>query len=164
MPASRTGVQNQHGPLSPATGGRSGSEHEKRGESMNAKEKAPTHEATRAEAVETAAFGGAAISFDQCNMLAAERQIKIADCLGNSPESAVTGRELCALTGLDSRTIRAQIERERRSGALIVSDNKSGYWLTDDPAEAQRFARSMLHRSREIARTARAVEKAAGLL
>ena len=67
------------------------------------------------------------------------------------------------MTGLDHRTIRAQIEQERRAGALIVADNKSGYWVTDDPAEAQRFARSMKHRAKEILRTARAIERGAGL-
>ncbi len=131
---------------------------------MTAKEKAPTSAATLAEAgVEIAACGRAAISYDHITTAAAGRQIKIADYLGHSQESAVTGRELCALTGLDHRTIRAQIEQERRAGALIVADNKSGYWVTDDPAEAQRFARSMKHRAKEILRTARAIERGAGL-
>ena len=95
---------------------------------MTAKEKAPTSAATLAEAgVEIAACGRAAISYDHITTAAAGRQIKIADYLGHSQESAVTGRELCALTGLDHRTIRAQIEQERRAGALIVADNKSGY-------------------------------------
>ena len=67
------------------------------------------------------------------------------------------------MTGLDGREVRRQIERERRAGALIVSNNKDGYYLTNDPAEAQRFARSMQHRAREILRTARAIEEAAGV-
>ena len=111
---------------------------------MNTKEKAPTSAATLAEAgVEIAACGRAAISYDHITTAAAGRQIKIADYLGHSQESAVTGRELCALTGLDHRTIRAQIEQERRAGALIVADNKSGYWVTDDPAEAYEAARKL---------------------
>ena len=138
---------------------------------MSAKEKARPAGGTAERAAETAAFGGAAISYDYLTTTAAGRQIKIADYLGHSQESAVTGRELCAvtgrelcaLTGLDHRTIRAQIEQERRAGALIVADNKSGYWVTDDPAEAQRFARSMKHRAKEILRTARAIERGAGL-
>lgn len=116
----------------------------------------------RAEA-ETAAYGRAAISFDYSTTAKAHRQTKIADYLGHSRESAITGRELCALTGLDHRTIRVQIERERRSGALIVADCQHGYWVTSDPAEAQRFAHSMRHRASEILRTARAIEGAAGL-
>ena len=59
--------------------------------------------------------------------------------------------------------IRKEIEVERRAGALIISDNAHGYYLTDDPVEAQKFARSMRHRAGQIIRTARAVEEAAGL-
>ncbi|NCE63569.1 hypothetical protein D1159_03000 [Pseudoflavonifractor sp. 524-17] len=72
-------------------------------------------------------------------------------------------RHLESLTNLPGREVRRQIERERRAGALIISDNQHGYFLTDDPAEAQRFARSMQHRAREILRTARAIEKGAGI-
>ena len=115
---------------------------------------------TPERAAETAACGRAAISCDNFTITAMGRQI-IADYLGHSQENAITGRELCALTGLDHRTIRAQIEQERRAGALIVADNKSGYWVTDDPAEAQQFARGMKHRAKEILRTARAIERAA---
>ena len=78
-------------------------------------------------------------------------------------ENAIPRRELERLTGLDGRTVRLMIERERRAGVLIISNNSSGYYLTDDPAEAQRFARSMRHRAGEIVRTARAIEEAAGL-
>ena len=59
--------------------------------------------------------------------------------------------------------VRRQIERERRAGELIVSNNRDGYYLTDDPAEAQRFARSMRGRASEIVKTARAIEEAAGV-
>lgn len=89
---------------------------------------------------------------------------RVADLLSHGAGHGQTITDLERLTGCRSREIRKQIERERRAGALIISDNQHGYFLTDDPAEAQRFARSMLHRSREITRTARAVEKAAGLL
>lgn len=130
---------------------------------MNTKEKAPTSAATLAEAAAGTTACKASIPMFDCTTSAAGRQIKIADYLGHSQEGAVTGRELCALTGLDHRTVRAQIEHERRSGALIVADNKSGYWVTDDAGEAQRFARSMKHRAREILRTARAIERGAGL-
>ena len=77
--------------------------------------------------------------------------------------SGVPLRHLEKLAGLPGREVRRQIERERRAGALIISDNQHGYFLTDDPAEAQRFARSMQHRAREILRTAWAIEGAAGL-
>lgn len=130
---------------------------------MTEKENRPGDCGTRTAGTETAAYGRAAISFDYSTTAKAHRQTKIADYLGHSRESAITGRELCALTGLDHRTIRVQIERERRSGALIVADCQHGYWVTSDPAEAQRFAHSMRRRAGEILRTARAIEGAAGL-
>lgn len=130
---------------------------------MNTNGKTRPGAGTPERATETAAFGEATISCNHSTTAAADRQIKISDYLGHSQESAVTGRELCALTGLDHRTIRAQIEQERRAGALIVADNKSGYWVTDDPAEAQRFARSMKHRAKEILRTAQAIERGVAL-
>ena len=130
---------------------------------MTKKEKAPTSAATlTGAAAETTACRASIPMFD-CTTAAAGRQIKIADYLGHSPESAITGRELCALTRLDHRTVRAQIEQERRGGQLIVSDCQHGYWLTSDPAEAQRFACSMRHRARQIVLTAQAIEEAAGL-
>lgn len=114
---------------------------------------------------ETAAFGRAAISISNFTTAAADRQPGfIASLLLYGPENGLTLKDLVQLTQWPERAIRKEIEAERRAGALIISDNAHGYFLTDDPAEAQRFARSMLHRSREIARTARAVEKAAGLL
>ena len=88
--------------------------------------------------------------------------MRIADLLSHGAENGVPLRHLEKLAGLPGREVRRQIERERRAGALIISDNQHGYFLTDDPAEAQRFARSMQHRAREIWRTAQAVEKAAG--
>lgn len=89
--------------------------------------------------------------------------MRIADLLSHGPENGVTLRHLEKLTGRDGRTVRRQIERERREGALILSDNKSGYFLASDSAEAQRFTRSMQHRARAIIKTARAIEGAAGL-
>lgn len=89
--------------------------------------------------------------------------VKISSLLSHGAENGVTLRHLEKLTDLPGREVRRQIERERRAGALIISDNAHGYFLTDDPAEAQRFARSMQHRAREILRTARAIEGAAGL-
>lgn len=131
---------------------------------MNTKEKAPTSAATLAEAgAEIAACGRAAISCNNFTTAAAGRQIKIADYLSHGQENAIPRRELERLTSMDGRTVRLMIERERRAGTVIASDNQHGYWLTDDPAEAERFSRSMEHRAREILRTARAIKEAAGI-
>ena len=89
--------------------------------------------------------------------------MRIADLLSHGAENGVTLRHLEKLADLPGREVRRQIERERRAGAWIISDNAYGYYLTDDPAEVQRFTRSMLHRSAEIAKTARILEGAAGL-
>ena len=91
----------------------------------------------------------------------ASRQMRIADFLGYGPDRGMTLSDLRRETDLDTRTIRLMIHRERMSGNLIISDNKSGYYLTDDPEEAQRFVMNMVHRSNEIAKVAQAVASAA---
>lgn len=93
----------------------------------------------------------------------AGRQMRIADFLGYGPDRGQTLSDLRRVTDLDARTIRLMIRRERMSGNLIISDNKSGYYLTDSPTEAQRFVCSMKNRAAQIRQTATAVEKAAGL-
>lgn len=130
---------------------------------MNAKENAPTGTAIPMSAGAEKAAGNTSIPISNYTTGAAHGQPLIADFLGHDRESARKGWELCAALHMDSRTLRQQIERERRAGALIVSDNKNGYWLTDDPAEAQAFARSMRHRARQIVKIAQAVERGAGL-
>lgn len=85
-------------------------------------------------------------------------QRKIADLLSHGRENAIPRRELEKLTGLDGRTVRLMIERERREGRPILADNAAGYYL---PAtEHKRAARvySMRHRAVEILETAKAIE------
>lgn len=88
--------------------------------------------------------------------------MKIADFLSCGQENAVHLRHLAAATGERPRAVRRMIERERRSGIPIVSDNVTGYWLASDQGEIERFARGMRSRAHEILRTAAAVERAAG--
>lgn len=88
--------------------------------------------------------------------------MQIADLLLDGPENGQTISDLQRLTGWKSREIRKRIEAERRAGALIVSNNRDGYYMTDDAAEALRFAHSMEHRAGEILKTARAIREAAG--
>lgn len=102
-------------------------------------------------------------SHDYCTSNSVAGQLKISDYLNCGPQGGMTIKDLEHMTGRKSREIRRQIERERRSGVLIISDNQNGYWMAADPAEAQMFARSMRHRAREIIRTARAIEVAAGI-
>ena len=79
------------------------------------------------------------------------------------PENGLTLKDLVHITQWPERAIRKEIEVERRAGTLIISDNRNGYYLTDDPAVAERFTRSMRHRAAQIRQTATAVERAAGL-
>ena len=130
---------------------------------MKEKRTSPGAATSELDETETAACGRAAISYVHYTPDAAHSQPSIADYLGRDRESARKGQELCAALHLDSRTLRQRIELERRNGAAIVADNRNGYWLTDDPAEAQAFVRSMRRRAHEILKTARAVEKSMGL-
>lgn len=86
---------------------------------------------------------------------------RISDLLGYGSNRGLTLTDLHRITRLDKRVIRLMIRNERISGTLIISDNKNGYYLTDSPSEAQRFARNMRHRAQEITQVAEAVEKAA---
>lgn len=53
-------------------------------------------------------------------------QRKVADLLGHGRENAIPRRELERLTGLDGRTVRLMIERERREGWPILADTPRG--------------------------------------
>lgn len=132
---------------------------------MSGKRNARPAGGTTERAKETAACGRAAISIFNSTTVGIARQPGfIAGLLLYGPENGQTLKDLVHITQWPERAIRKEIEVERRAGALIISDNAHGYYLTDDPAEAQRFARSMLHRAAQIRQTATAVEKVAGLL
>lgn len=87
-------------------------------------------------------------------------QGKIAALLSRGQENAVPLAHLEALTGLDGRRVREQIERERRSGVPILSQD--GYYLPADDRETERFVKSMRRRANEILKTAKAVERGRG--
>ncbi|MDU3680961.1 MAG: hypothetical protein E7G07_13145 [Flavonifractor plautii] len=85
-------------------------------------------------------------------------QRKVADLLSHGRENAIPRRELEKLTGLDGRTVRLMIERERREGRPILADNATGYYLPATEHERAACVRSMRHRAGEILRTAQAIE------
>lgn len=86
-------------------------------------------------------------------------QRSIADLLGVGRENAITRRDLERITGLDGRSVRLLIERERRAGTPILADNASGYYLPASDYERAECVRSLRHRAGEILTTARAVER-----
>lgn len=85
--------------------------------------------------------------------------MRIADYLSHGQQHAVPLRHLVSMTGLPDRVVRQTIEKERRAGMPILSDNQTGYYISDSPEETARFVRSMRHRAHEILKTARAVER-----
>ena len=84
----------------------------------------------------------------------------IADLLLPGRENAIPRRELERLTGLDGRTVRLMIERERREGSPILADNATGYYLPATEHERATCVRSMRHRAGEIMKSAQAIEQA----
>lgn len=87
-------------------------------------------------------------------------QWKVADLLSHGRENAIPRRELEKLTGLDGRTVRLMIERERREWRPILADNATGYYLPATEYEKASCVRSMRHRADEIRKTAEAIDRA----
>lgn len=67
---------------------------------------------------------------------------------------------LAQWTGLDRRTIRRQIQLERKAGACICVNNRDGYFLAENEAERERCVASMRRRAAEVYKTAAAIERA----
>ena len=82
----------------------------------------------------------------------------VSDLLHEGSENGVTLAELVQLTGEDARSIRRRIQTERKAGNLILTDNKSGYFLPASEYEVRRFIRSMSNRAREITVVAQVAE------
>lgn len=124
---------------------------------MTERKKAPAGAGTP-----TRAMGkGLVTSFpNQEYTIAPEKKLRISDLLQPGSENGLTLSELVRLMGEDERSIRRRIQAERKAGKLILSDNKSGYFLPASEHEVRRFIRSMSNRSREIAEVSRAAEDA----
>lgn len=82
----------------------------------------------------------------------------VSDLLHEGSENGMTLTELVQLTGEDERSIRRRIQRERKSGKLILADCKNRYFLPTSTLDIQRFISSMSRRSREIAAISHAAE------
>ena len=131
---------------------------------MSTKRKACPTDGAAEQATETATRQ-AAISNDYFTTRGKGRQLpklQISDVLPRERESALKMRDLKELFSKDSRVIRLEIQRERQH-TPILSDNSSGYWVSDDEAEVRQFTISMRRRARQIWATAANVERAAGL-
>ena len=130
---------------------------------MNTKEKAPTSAATLAEAAAETTVCRASIPIFDCTTAAEGRQRKVSDFLSHGRENAVPLRHLKKMMETDGRTVRLMIQQERLSGMPICADNLPGYYLPATEEEKSACVRSMRHRAGEIMRTARAIERGAGI-
>lgn len=99
-------------------------------------------------------------SRNHCTSNPVAGQTLISDYLSAGQENAVPLRHLKEVMGADGRTVRLMIQRERLAGIPILADCQNGYYLPATQEEKQRCVRSMIHRSEEIKRAARAIEVA----
>lgn len=79
----------------------------------------------------------------------------IEEILHTGIQNALSPEYLAAVTGLDSvRAVQKQIERERRSGAVIPSSTQppGGYYLPANREEVRRFIRTLENRAGETMR------------
>ena len=67
--------------------------------------------------------------------------------------------DLVRLTGWPERDVRKAIQRERKQGSPILSDNRSGYFLPGNEQERVLCVRSLRHRAHEILRAAACIER-----
>jgi hypothetical protein len=66
--------------------------------------------------------------------------------------NAVTRKYLCMVTGMDDRTVRNLIARERRYTPILNSQDGKGYYqpTLDDAEEVKDFIRQESHRAKSI--------------
>lgn len=88
-------------------------------------------------------------------------KVRVADFLSAGEQNGQTLKQLREILPGDGRSLRAQIERERRDTPIL--SGQSGYYLPACEDEIRRFCGSMRRRTRAIWTSAANVEKAAGL-
>ena len=82
--------------------------------------------------------------------------MKIRDSLRYGKENAIPSKTLAEVLGFRSvRDLQKAVEAERAAGAVILCDSQgAGYYLSNDPDELRRFARTLHARARNTARAA----------
>lgn len=86
----------------------------------------------------------------------------IRDALHYGRQNAIPSKRLAAALGFRSvRELQEQVAKERAAGAVILSDaNGGGYFLSDEPAELERFARTLEARARNTVLAAQSARRA----
>ena len=126
---------------------------------MTTKEKAHPNAGTLEQAETGTNFAGHIPDSDSITNKSRSRWL-IYDRLRVGPENGKGLRELTSEMGVNERTVRQMIHRERKAGKLILSDNQHGYFRPASEHEIRRFIGSMSHRSKEIAAVSKAAEDA----
>ena len=116
----------------------------------------PTAATVRRAELETTT-GRASVSETYSTLFPRRRQVASFLRVGRS--RGVKREDLAAMMGMDERALRRQIQRERKTGAVILADCKNGYFLPESPADVQAFIRQMYHRAAEIREICKAAEE-----
>lgn len=102
--------------------------------------------------------GNSSSGFDDTTTAGERQGVSAFLCYGES--NAIPGRDLVKLLGLhDLRELTQMIERARRAGVPVCAScaGERGYYLADDPAELEKYTRSLDRRLSEIRATRAAV-------
>lgn len=88
--------------------------------------------------------------------------MKVFNYLQYGKENAIPAKILAKELGFRSvRELQHQIARERAAGAVILSNAcGSGYYLSNDPSELQRFTRTLNARARNTLKAAESAQRA----
>lgn len=82
----------------------------------------------------------------------------VTEFISTGEENAISLAELCRITGMENRTLRAAIEKERQNGAVICS-SVNGYFFPETRSELQKYVHREQARSCSITRSLRAAER-----
>lgn len=89
--------------------------------------------------------------------------MKITDYLPTGKENAIPSKELAVRLGFYTvRDLQRAVERERQSGAVILSTctDGGGYYLSDDPLEIAAFIRTLNNRANNTLRSLESAQTA----
>jgi hypothetical protein len=86
----------------------------------------------------------------------------VRDFLPFGRENAIPSKDLAESLGFQTvRDLQKAIERERASGAVILSDcHGGGYYRSNDPEELLRFTRTLHSRAKNTAKAAQSAQMA----
>lgn len=89
-------------------------------------------------------------------------KFRVRDSLRYGKENAIPSKALAEALGFRSvRELQKAVEAERAAGAVILCDSQgAGYYLSEDPAELQRFTRTLNARARNTIKAAESAQRA----